>query len=234
MGMSGLFAVVVLILAGFTLRGYIKGMIRVVFSLVSIFLTIGLVTWMTPFVSEFLETKTPVYRTIQEKCVERVQIKAKTDMNQEVEEQEPINIAGIEIPEEWQKSLTQKTTDVADEFLTESGVYESMGNYIAGIIVNGIACVLSFIIVVLVLRILVNMLDIVAKLPVLRSMNHLGGTIAGALQGIVIVWILFFVITLCQTSDFGQGLLKDINNNLFLKVLYENNGIEYIMMRVIL
>ena len=145
MGMSGLFAVVVLILAGFTLHGYIKGMIRVVFSLVSIFLTIGLVTWMTPFVSEFLENNTPVYSTIQEKCVERVQIKAKTDMNQEVEEQEPINIAGIEIPEEWQKSLTQKTTDVADEFLTESGVYESMGNYIAGIIVNGIACVLSFI-----------------------------------------------------------------------------------------
>lgn len=234
MAMSILFVVVIIILAGFTLHGYIKGMVRVVFSLVSIFLTIGLVTWMTPHVSEFLKNKTPIYHTIQEKCVERIQVKAKADMKEEAEEQKPINIGGIDIPEKWQKILSQKTTDATDNLLKENGVYESIGSYLAEIIVNMIACVLTFIIVVLVLRVLVNMLDLVAKLPVLNSMNHLGGTIAGALQGIVIVWILFFVITISQTSELGQGLIKDINNNILLKTLYENNGIEYIMMHVIL
>ena len=53
--MSVLFAVVVIILAGFTLHGYIKGFVRVVFSLISIILTIGLASWLSPYVSEILE-----------------------------------------------------------------------------------------------------------------------------------------------------------------------------------
>lgn len=233
MDMSGLFAVVIIILAGFTLHGYIKGLVRVVFSLVSIFLTIAFVTWMTPYVSDFLE-KTPVYQNIQEKCVESIQGKAQAEMEQETENQEPLTIAGIEIPKEWQELLSHKTVETADGILEQSGIYEEVGDYVAGIIINIIACIITFIIVFLVLRILVNILDIVAKLPVLNCMNHLGGTIAGALEGVVVIWILFFVITLCQSSELCQRLLQDINQNSFLKILYENNLVEYILMRVIL
>lgn len=228
--MSGLFAVVIIILAGFTLHGYIKGLVRVVFSLVSIFLTIVFVTWMTPYVSDFLE-KTPVYHNIQEKCVESIQGKTQTQIEQETDNQTPLTIAGIEIPKEWQELLSHKT---ADGILEQSGIYEEIGDYVAGIIINIIACILTFIIVFLVLRILINILDLVAKLPVLNGINHLGGTIAGALEGVIVTWILFFVITLCQSSELCQGLLQDINQNSFLKILYENNLVEYILMRVIL
>ena len=233
MEISGLFIAVVVILAGFTFHGYIKGLVRVVFSLVSIFLTIAMVTWMTPYVSDFLE-KTPLYDNIQKKCVESIQGKAETEIGQKAEEQQPLQIMGIEVPAEWQEKLSQKATETADHLLEQSGVYEEIGSYIARIVVNMIACVVTFIIVVLVLRILVNLLDIVAKLPVLNGMNHLGGTVAGAIEGILIVWILFFIITLCQSSELCRGFLKDINQNPFLKILYENNIVEYIMMRIIL
>lgn len=233
MEMSGLFAVVIIILAGFTLHGYIKGLVRVVFSLVSIFLTIVFVIWMTPYVADFLG-KTPVYQNIQEKCVESIQGKTQAEMEQETENQEPLTIAGIEIPQEWQELLSHKTVETADGILEQSGIYEEVGDYVAGIIINIIACIITFIIVFLVLRILVNILDIVAKLPVLNCMNHLGGTIAGALEGVIAIWILFFVITLCQSSELCQKLLQDINQNSFLKLLSENNLIEDILMRVIL
>lgn len=229
--MSVLFAVVVIILAGFTLHGYIKGLVRVVFSLVSIFLTIVLAAWMTPYVSEIL-AKTSIYQNIQEKCVESIREKTSAEVEQQTGGQ-PLQIAGIEIPEEWQELLAQTTEGVADSLLEESGIYEEAGNYVAGVIINAMSCVLTFIIVFLVLRILINILDIVAKLPVLNCMNHLGGTVAGALEGIIVIWILFFVITLCQSSEFCQGLLGDINRNSFLKILYENNLVEHILMQVI-
>lgn len=233
MGMSGLFVTVIIILAGFTLHGYLKGMVRVIFSLVSIFLTIGLVTWMTPHVSEFLKTKTPVYHSIQEKCVENVRVKAEEEMTKETETREPIKIAGIEIPQEWQALLEGEAAEKADNLLEQNGVYQKLGDYIAGVIVNIMACLLSLFITVLTLRILVNVLDLVAKLPVLNSVNHIGGTVAGAAEGVIVVWILFSIITLCQSSEWGQQLLKDINQNLFLKTLYTNNVVEYILMHVI-
>lgn len=232
--MSILLVAVILILTGFALHGYIKGIVRVVFSLISIFLTIGMVTWMTPYVSEFLQTKTPVYRNIQEKCIESVRVKSKQKVEEKVEEQIPAQIAGIEIPKEWQEKLEGLTEGTADEILEQSGVYEEMGARMANTIVNIIACIISLIIVIIVLRILVIMLDIVARLPVLKSLNRLGGLAAGAVEGIIVVWILFFVITLCQTSDLGRQLLNDINGNCFLKILYENNIVEYLMLRVIL
>ena len=231
--MSVLFAVVVIILAGFTLHGYIKGFVRVVFSLISIILTIGLASWLSPYVSEILE-KTPVYENIQEKCVESIKRQVQNEVGQEAQSQEPIQIAGIEWPQEWQDMIRQKAEQATDGVLEQSGIYEEIGNYVAGIIINIIACVVTFIIVLLVLRILINMLDLVTKLPVLNAMNHLGGTIAGAIEGILIVWLMFFAITLCKSSEMCQGLLNDINQNAFLKLIYENNLIEYILMHVIL
>lgn len=231
--MSVLFAVVLIILAGFTLHGYIKGFVRVIFSLVSIILTIGLASWLSPYVSEVLE-KTPVYENIQEKCVESIKGKVQNEVGQDVENQEPIQIAGIELPREWQEIITQKAARATDGVLEQSGIYQEIGNYVAGIIINMIACVLTFIIVLLILRILVNVLDLVAKLPVLSAMNRLGGVVAGAAEGVLIVWLMFFVITLCKSSEMCQGLLNDINQSAFLKLIYENNLIEYILLRVIL
>lgn len=232
--MSILFAVVIIIMAGFALHGYIRGLVRVVFSLVSIFLTIGLVYFITPHVSQFLTEKTTIHQTIRDKCIEKVQLRTEDELSKKTEEQEKITFAGMELPEEVQQFFSHKGNETADSLLEESGVYEKMGDYIAGVIVKGIAFIITFVIVVLVLRLIVNLLDIAAKLPVLNSVNHLGGLAAGLIEGVVIVWVIFFIITLSQSSPFGQQLLSSIDHNIFLRFLYENNGIEYLMLRILL
>ena len=68
--MDMIFVAVVIILAGFGLHGYLRGLVQVLFSMVAIFLAIGLATVLTPYVSEFLQSKTPLYDAIQEKCTE--------------------------------------------------------------------------------------------------------------------------------------------------------------------
>ena len=47
--MDILFIVVLLILAGFGLHGYLRGMVHILFSLVAVFLTIGLATAFAPY-----------------------------------------------------------------------------------------------------------------------------------------------------------------------------------------
>lgn len=229
--MSGLLITVLVILGAFGLYGYMRGFVRVVFSIVAIFLVIGLVSLMTPYTAAFLKEQTPLYNSVREKCIESIQLKAQEEMQQNAEQQEQIN--GIELPQQWQEFFSDKAIGAADGFMENNGVYEQMGDYAAGIIVKGIAFLITLIIVALVLGLLVNLLDIIAKLPVLDSMNHIGGLAAGLVQGLLVVWILFVIITVCQTTSFGQEMMESINGNIFLKLLYEYNGIEYVVMRVL-
>lgn len=174
-----------IILGGFGLHGYIRGMVRMVFSLAAVLVTVVLASLAAPYAAEFLRTQTPLYDVIQEKCMEAVQA----------------NI-GLSL---------------------EGGIEQ-----IAEMAVERIAWILSFILISIMLGILVHVLDIIAKLPGIDSINHIGGLAVGLLEGLLIVWILFFVITLCQGSEWGSQMMEEIQGNPLLEWLYENNVLERI------
>jgi len=227
--MDILLIVVLIILAGFGLHGYIRGMVRMIFSLVAVFLTIGIASWMTPYTAEFLRTQTPLYDSVKEKCMEHVEQKAEEGMEQKAKEQEKITVFGIEVPLEVQEFFSENAVDKVDDLMRDSGVYEQLAAQIAETVIQRIAWLLSFVVVVIVLGILIHVLDLIAKLPVLNSINHAGGLAVGLVEGILIVWILFFVITLCQGSEFGSQMMESIGENPFLKLLYDNNIIEQLL-----
>ena len=66
--MDMLLVAVLVIVAGFGLHGYLRGMVRVLFSLAAVFLTIGLATALSPYTEAFLRNQTPLYDTVREKC----------------------------------------------------------------------------------------------------------------------------------------------------------------------
>jgi len=223
--MNGLFIAVIIILAIFALIGYWRGFIRTVFSLVSYILLIGLVSWFSPHVTTFLEENTSIHSVIQEKCIEGIKIETNKKIDNKVEDTEPIVIAGIVLPEEIQKQLLEKTGDAADNLLESSGIYDQIGNYVAGFVLNGIAFFVTFVLVSIILRLAVNMLDLVSKLPVIKGVNHTLGIVAGLLEGLVIVWLMLFVIAIINTTDIGKQLMNYINESQLLQFLYEYNPI---------
>lgn len=227
--MDILLIAVLIILAGFGLHGYIRGMVRMIFSLVAVFLTIGIASWITPYTAEFLRNQTPLYDSVKEKCMELVQQKAEEGMEQKAEEQEKITVFGIEVPSQVQDFFSENAVDKVDGLMRDSGVYEQLAAQIAETVIQRMAWILSFVVVVILLGILIHVLDLIAKLPVLNSINHAGGLAVGLVEGILIVWILFFVITLCQGSEFGSQMMESIGENPFLKLLYDNNIIEQLL-----
>lgn len=181
--MDILLIVTLIILGCFGLHGYIRGMVRMVFSLAAVLVTVVLASLAAPYAAEFLRTQTPLYDVIQEKCMEAV---------------------------------------AADIGLILEGSIEQ----IADMAVQRIAWVISFVLISILLGVLVHVLDIIAKLPGIDSINHIGGLAVGLLEGLLIVWILFFVITLCQGSHWGSQMMKEIHGNPLLKWLYESNVLE--------
>ncbi|MCI9137050.1 MAG: CvpA family protein [Lachnospiraceae bacterium] len=222
--MDILLIVILVLLGGMALHGYLRGMVRMVFSLIAIFLVIGITSWIFPYTAVFLQEQTPLYDAVQENCIEAVQKKLgenaadKTQKPKEQQESENITMFGIEIP-----------AGVQDFF--QENVVEQAAGQIAEVILQRIAWILTFLAVSLLMGVLVHVLDLIAKLPVLESVNHMGGLVVGLLEGLVIVWILFLVITLCQGNEWGSQMMEEVQENVFLKLLYENNPIEKLIMR---
>lgn len=174
--MDILLITVLVIVGGFGLHGYIRGMVRIIFSLAAVFITIILASFTAPYAAEFLKNQTPLYEVIQE----------------------------------------------------NSGAYEWIAEQAADAVIERIAWILAFLLISILLGILIHALDIIAKLPGIDTINHAGGLAVGLVEGLVIVWILFLVITLCQGSEWGSQMMEEIQNNPLLELLYENNVLEQI------
>ena len=72
--MNELLLVVIGIFGICVLIGINKGLIRIAASLLATLLILVMVTFATPYVSDFLSEKTPLTETVKEKCVEKLNI----------------------------------------------------------------------------------------------------------------------------------------------------------------
>ena len=70
------------------IRGYRRGLIKSLASVISLAASVVLVSFVTPYVSQFLQEQTPVYTYVMEKCQESftVSLDEKTEKLAETEE----------------------------------------------------------------------------------------------------------------------------------------------------
>ena len=98
-----------------------------------------------------------------------------------------------------------------------------VGAYLARMIINVVAFLITFIIVTLILRAIIFALDIVTELPVLGCLNRIAGAGLGIAIALVIVWVAFIILTLLYTTTVGHGVYTMIQNNTWLKLIYDYN-----------
>lgn len=79
------------------------------------------------------------------------------------------------------------------------------------------------------LRLLITSLNILAKLPILKSMNKICGLLVGFLEGILVLWIIFAVAYAISATPPGVWIEEKAMENSFLTFLYENNLVSHII-----
>ena len=70
--MNWLFWIVVAIIVFFAIRGWNRGLLRILYSLISVVLLIGLISYSTPYVTSYIKESTGVYTLLQERCTQGV------------------------------------------------------------------------------------------------------------------------------------------------------------------
>lgn len=228
--MNWLVIVVLLVLIAYTAQGYRRGMLRVLYSLFGLIITILFVAWTTPYISKFIRENTQIYQHIEEKCEKRVREKTQQQISDKT--QEDTNLLeeyGITLPEVLEDTLLQKVQEGSDAVLETTGVYSAMAQRLAEFAVDGIAFFISLIICSILLHFIGRAIDIVSKIPVLKGINQILGLMAGLLQGLIMVWIFCYFITATQAFPFGQHLMTQVRSSQLLTILYDNNMVLYVI-----
>lgn len=223
--MNWLLIVVLLILIIGTCYGYHRGFLRIVYSLISWILIFMFVSWSTPYIAGYLTEHTEIPQQIKTKCEERLKASAEEKVSEEgsIASETALEELGISLPDSVLEKIQEQTAGTAGEILEQSGIYNSIAETLTEFIVKGIAFFIALILAIIVSCVIQMLLGIVGKLPLIHGLNQKLGILAGALYGMVFIWIGMYLIALCYSSDVGRSLYSYIQESSLLTILYQNN-----------
>lgn len=224
--MNWLFWVVVVFIAYHVIDGLHRGFIRKAVSAVSLIVTLVLVTYLTPQITNFIQNNTSLHENLQEKCSE---LFLSGEYNEDVKTDQVLMIENMDLPENIKEMLLENNNTEAYDLLAVSGFHDYVGAYLASMIINALAYLLSFVIIWTAIRAILLALDVVTMLPILHGINKLAGGVLGIVYGVVLVWVAFLLVTILCNGELGRQFFTLISDNPFLLFLYNQNVIMKII-----
>lgn len=225
----GITVLIFLIFACYT--GYKRGLIREVVSLLCVFLSMAVVWFVNPYVNQFIRENTSVYENIQAGCKQFVEEKEEASQATSGGSQEN-TIENMNLPGLLTNGLTQNNTAEVYQYLAVTTFSDYIAQYLARMAVNGISFLLSFLLATLLIRSMTWMLDLAARLPVIKGANKIAGAAFGAAKYILILWIVFLVLTVLCNTEIGEVCLNAVRQDTVLSWLYDQDVLIRIFMNI--
>ena len=245
---------VLVIFGGCFYMGSRKGLVRTVFGLFSSIVVLLAGTVISPIISNQLRNNDKIFNAIStriEKSLENYGKNGKRD-EQSVDKKktkgkkskgkksrEIINADDIYVPYKLltgNQAVEEIITDILkNEHITKAReevpkeVNHRVAIYLTGIVINSGTFILVYFILSVGLLVLGKVLNIISKLPVINELNRMVGGIVGIFQGLVIVWLIFTLMMVFIEKPFIQEGMRQIEENAFLRILYESNIIAKII-----
>ena len=191
MNMIDLAVLILVALCAFA--GYRRGLIRTVYRLVSFFIAIFLARQLYAPVARVLRG-TPLFTSIQNSIASALNLERLVGEHTAARQVEIID--SLPLPANLRELLHSYNTPNMYELLQVSTIEDYISGFFANMVINAIAIVLVFLIVIIGLSIAGIALDIVGKLPIINMFNRAGGLIFGLVLGGVLAWISLLVMTL--------------------------------------
>lgn len=192
--------VIVLIIALFTFIGYKRGLIKSAIGIASFFIAIIVALVLYKPVSTLIINNTTIDDKIESTIIEKI---TPEGMKPEDEASE-----ATKIPQGFIKEANNSIKDIAKMIAVK---------------IIGICTLLAlYIIARIVLKFVSALGDLIAKLPILKQFNKLGGTIFGAIKGLLIVYVILAIFYLISPL-LKENMTKRIDESILTKFMYNNN-----------
>jgi len=121
-----------------------------------------------------------------------------------------------------QNGIASSDVDVF-QALEMIGLENAVSGYLAEMILQAVAFLITLVLVGVLVQGIAFSLGIAARLPVLHGINKTAGLALGLAEGILAVWVFFFAVTVCSTTETGGKLLMMIAESDLLSWIYRKN-----------
>ncbi len=219
--MSWLLVIVLGIIILNAMIGRKVGLIKIIFSIFSFIIALILTVWISPTVNGMLNNNETFYEKASQK-VEDMLFKEQVETKDEDDV-----IEGLPLPKSIKESL-QKNKDKQ-----EANIKSYITSHVTGIVINALAFVLTFVVVFIGLWVISIALSIISKLPILNQLNKMAGLLVGGLQGVIVVWILFVLITVFSGTVLGKSAFQQIESSVILSFIYDKNLLLNIVLNAV-
>ena len=213
----GLIIGVVVFLALTALYGYARGMVKIVLSMAAMIITIILTTILAVPVGALVKATTPIYDNMYETVYETVDEQNITDIE---------SLKELDLPELIIDKIAEEEEAIKD-------FEEYVCTQITDTAFNAGVFLVLFVVVYIAVKIAITMLDCVAKLPLIKEINKLGGLVIGSVYGLFILWAACLVLTAFSSREWAQDIFVQINDNALLNFIYNNNLITWLVTKVL-
>lgn len=209
--------IIIAVIALCTFLGYKKGLIKLAVGILGFFLAIIIALVLYTPISNFIINNTNVKDNIKNAISDTVKfyvIKEESAEGEEKQQESKVMVTYIDGIVAKQKEMI---------VTGEKELIDTVSDNVAVNIIRIGVALAVFIISKLILIFINVFADLIGKLPIIKQFNKAGGTIYGVIQGILIVYIVFAVISLIAPMLNNTDFLEQINNSLIGNMVYNNN-----------
>ena len=193
--------IIIAIIALFVFWGYYRGLIKVAFKILTFFAAIIITLLLYKPVSNVIIDKTQIDENIENAIVE----KFSSDKDEQLKEEDMQNMSEVLVK------------------------YIMVAKEISIVSINIIVALGLFILTKLILIVFKALSKVLEDLPIIKQFNKTGGVIYGLLQGLLVVFVILAIISLCASMIENFGIISSINESVIGSFLYNNNIILKIL-----
>ena len=192
--------VIVLIMLLFIFLGYKRGLVKVAFKLCTFFIAIIVAFVFYKPVAKLVIANTNIDETIETAITRKILPEGATETQE------------VDLSQDLPSIILKNSSDTV----------QSISKSFTNTIIETACLLLIFIIVKIVLKFVTALADLIAKLPILKQFNKLGGTLYGIIEGLFIVFLGFAIISLIAPM-LDSSVLDAINSSTLGSICYNNN-----------
>jgi len=219
--MSWLDILVIIIFGICILFGMWRGFIRTVLGFANFIIAILLTNMLYPHMGRFLRSIDGLFDTLTQSVKSGLGLDAAIYAESQAAQLEIIN--SLPIPAAFRDTLIENNVPIIYNALGAVGFADYVAGFLAGIIINIISMVIVFILIFAGLSILARLLNIVAKLPVINTLNKLLGAAVGAIWGLLLTWLVLGVVVIYLSANTAVDVAQMLDSSAIAGPLHESN-----------
>lgn len=207
----GIDLIIIAIMALCIFFGYKRGLIGVIFKFLSFIVAIVIAVFLYKPVAGYLVEHTNWDESLEAVIAQNIEGKKEESSDKEQQQSEDVLTMYI-------NQAIEQTADSARQ-----GIATAVSHNLAVSILYGATFLVLFVIGQLLLLFGRAISDMLAELPIIKQFNKAGGTVYGILEGIIVIYVIFMILSLISPMVEGTGIVEAINQSYIGKYLYYHN-----------